>query len=151
MGWPFGWCGASTSSTCDEYHHIGRARRGASGALYPQSALAGLNSLPRFRRRGSCVRRVALTIGSCAASVCEPRQIRKEAAVSGRRRVPQASLIRAARACVFAVSEIDGGCTAVVFVGMALFSRRGSFLSILDECPKALPSIAAIARRPLPP
>jgi hypothetical protein len=39
------------------------------------------------------VRRVALTVGSCAASVREPRQIRKEAAVSGRRRVPQASLI----------------------------------------------------------
>jgi hypothetical protein len=30
------------------YHRDGRARRGASGALYPQSAPAGLNSLPRF-------------------------------------------------------------------------------------------------------
>ena len=29
------------------YHRDGRARRGASGALYPQSAPAGLNSLPR--------------------------------------------------------------------------------------------------------
>jgi hypothetical protein len=29
------------------YHRDGRARRGASGALYPQSALAGLNPLPR--------------------------------------------------------------------------------------------------------
>ena len=29
------------------YHRDGRARRGASGALYPQSAPAGLNPLPR--------------------------------------------------------------------------------------------------------
>ena len=29
---------------------VGRARRGASGALYPQSATAGLNSLSRFWR-----------------------------------------------------------------------------------------------------
>ncbi len=29
------------------YHRGGRARRGASGALYPQSAPAGLNPLPR--------------------------------------------------------------------------------------------------------
>jgi len=39
------------------------------------------------------VRGVALTIGSCAAPAREPRQVRKEAAVSGRRRVPQARLI----------------------------------------------------------
>ncbi len=35
------WCGAAIGSTAD------RARRGGSGALYPQSALAGLNSPPR--------------------------------------------------------------------------------------------------------
>jgi DNA polymerase-3 subunit gamma/tau len=54
-----------------------------------------------------------LTIGSCAETAREPRQIRKEAAVSGRRFVPQASLIRAnARARVRDV-VIDGGCTAI--------------------------------------
>jgi DNA polymerase III subunit gamma/tau len=59
------------------------------------------------------VRVAALTIGSCAETTREPRQIRKEAAVSGGRFVPQASLIRAkARACVRG-AVIDGGCTAV--------------------------------------
>lgn len=29
------------------YNNIGRARRGVSGALYPQTATAGLNSHPR--------------------------------------------------------------------------------------------------------
>ena len=55
----------------------------------------------------------ALTIGSCAETTREPRQIRKEAAVSGRRFVPQASLIRAdAHARVRDVA-IDGGCTTI--------------------------------------
>jgi hypothetical protein len=37
-----------TAAECSaRYHRDGRARRGASGALYPQSAPAGLNPLPR--------------------------------------------------------------------------------------------------------
>src|SRR6185503_18652630 len=74
----------------------------SSGAEFP----------PEVRHRGRSVRGVALTIGSCAAPAREPRQIRKEAAVSGSRRVPQASLIRAARVGVPEMSAIDGGCTA---------------------------------------
>jgi len=59
------------------------------------------------------MRAAALTIGSCAETAREPRQIRKEAAVNGRRFVPQASLIRAnARVRVRDVA-IDGGCTAI--------------------------------------
>ncbi len=36
-----------TPATAGQYDHHGRARRGASGALYPQSARAGSNSRPR--------------------------------------------------------------------------------------------------------
>ena len=62
--------------------HPGRAKRGASGALYPQTALAGLKSLSRpdpVGLRGQ----VVLKVRSCAAQACEPGQVRKEAAVSG--------------------------------------------------------------------
>ncbi len=55
---------------------------------------------------------MALTIGSCAAAAREPRQIRKEAAVSGRRRVPQARLVRAIPRMRARGVAIDGGCTA---------------------------------------
>jgi len=34
-----------------------------------------------------------LKIGSCAAEACEPRQVRKEAAVSGYLRVTQGNLV----------------------------------------------------------
>src|SRR5438445_1705512 len=53
-----------------------------------------------------------MTIGSCAEAIREPRQIRKEAAVSGRRSVPQASLIRANARARVRDAAIDGGCTA---------------------------------------
>src|SRR5918996_1766365 len=70
----------------------GRARRGTSGALHPQSATAGLNSRSRrlppvHRRRGPTLR-----VGSHAAEAREPRQVRKEAAVSERLRVPWGDL-----------------------------------------------------------
>jgi DNA polymerase-3 subunit gamma/tau len=55
----------------------------------------------------------ALTIGSCAETTREPRQIRKEAAVSGRRFVPQASLIRANAYARVRDVAIDGGCTTI--------------------------------------
>ncbi len=70
------------------YNDRGRARRGVSGALYPQSAIAGSNSPPRGRGVGSAPSALALTIGSHAARVCEPRQVRKEAAVNGLPGVP---------------------------------------------------------------
>jgi DNA polymerase III subunit gamma/tau len=56
-----------------------------------------------------------LTIGSCAETAREPRQIRKEAAVSGRRFVPQASLIRANARVRVRDAAIDGGCTAISY------------------------------------
>jgi len=65
---------------------VGRARWGASGALYPQSAIAGSNSLSRGAHRDWRVPTV-LRVGSHAAENCEPRQVRKEAAVSRRLRV----------------------------------------------------------------
>ena len=70
------------------YNERGRARWGVSGALNPQSAIAGSNSPPRGRGVGSAPSALALTTGSYAARVCEPRQVRKEAAVNGPPGVP---------------------------------------------------------------
>ena len=75
------------------YNERGRARRGVSGALYPQSAIAGLNSPPRGRVVGSAPDAPALTTGSRAARAREPRQVRKEAAVSGSPGVPWGNLV----------------------------------------------------------
>src|SRR6478672_11545197 len=73
-----------------------RARRGTSGALYLQSAIAGLNPLPRSPF-SNAARRVTLRTGSRAAANREPCQVRKEAALSDHRRVPRNGLVRAAR------------------------------------------------------
>ena len=62
-----------------------RARRGCSGALYPQSALAGLNSLSRGKGLGVSAPYGASMAGSRAMSTREPGQVRKEAALSGHR------------------------------------------------------------------
>ena len=56
-------------------------KRGTSGALYPQSALAGLNSCPRSRQLRIPPLLRVLKAGPCAAECYEPRQVRKEAAV----------------------------------------------------------------------
>ena len=73
-----------------------RARRGTSGALYLQSAPAGLNPLPRSPF-SNAARRATLRTGSRAAANREPCQVRKEAALSDHRRVPRNGLVRAAR------------------------------------------------------
>ena len=90
----------------------GRARRGTSGALYPQSATAGLNS----RSRPTSLRlprdRPTLRVGSHAAKVREPRQVRKEAAVSDRLRVPWGDLAGAGRSSRVRWLSFDAGCTA---------------------------------------
>ena len=70
----------------------GRARRGASGALYPQSAIAGCNSPLRPNLLGRFPERAALMAGSHAAQACEPRQVREEATVNRSLRVPWESL-----------------------------------------------------------
>ena len=73
-----------------------RARRGTSGALYLQSAIAGLNPLPRSPF-SDAARRATLRTGSRASANREPCQVRKEAALSDHRRVPRNGLVRAAR------------------------------------------------------
>ena len=73
---------------------FGRAKRGGSGALYLQSAAAGLNSRSRLYFCRVCLIQVAMIIGSCATEAREPRQVRKGATVSGSFRVPQVCLIR---------------------------------------------------------
>jgi hypothetical protein len=65
-----------------------RARRGASGALYPQSAIAGSNSTLEACSHRVCLSYSSLKTGFYAAEPCEPRQVRKEAAVSSQLRVP---------------------------------------------------------------
>ena len=67
-----------------------RARRGASGALYPRSASAGLNPRPRPGGSGA-PRHGASKVGSHATPEREPGQVRKEAALSVNRRVPWVS------------------------------------------------------------
>ncbi len=70
------------------YDRGGRARRGVSGALYPQSASAGLNARPRVDLRSRSLCDVALKAWSCAAMPSQSRQVRKEAAVRWPHRVP---------------------------------------------------------------
>ena len=58
----------------------------------PQSAIAGLKPVMRPTLFGVRPARAALKVGSCAMGTREPRQVRKEAAVSGYLRVPQGRL-----------------------------------------------------------
>ena len=87
----------------------GRARRGASGSLSPQSALAGLNPL----QRGSCsrhgLRARVLTVRSRALGACEPRQIREEAALSSFSQVPWVGLARASARCTGSMPAFEEG------------------------------------------
>jgi hypothetical protein len=58
-----------------------------------QPAIAGLNSYVRSELCEVWLMQVVLTNGSYATETHEPRQVRKEAAVSGIFRVPQDSLL----------------------------------------------------------
>jgi len=78
-----------------KYNYSCRARRGGSGALYLQPAIAGLNSCPRHITVEKGFDLGAMKIGSCAIQGCKPRQVRKKAAVSSYLDVPQGRLIRA--------------------------------------------------------
>ena len=77
--------GSATSTTASIASAADRARRGCSGALYPQSALAGPNSLSRGRAFRVSAPLAASMAGSRAVSAREPGQVRKEAALSGHR------------------------------------------------------------------
>src|SRR5213082_1514648 len=61
---------------------VDRARRGISGALNPQSALAGPNPRPRGWASGPVRRTEASMAGSRAVDAREPGQVREEAALS---------------------------------------------------------------------
>ena len=74
---------------------MGRARRGVSGALYSQPAIARLNSWLEVFVLWDYLYQVVLKAGSCAAERYEPRQVRKEAAVNSSFWVPQGFLVRA--------------------------------------------------------
>jgi len=56
-------------------------RRGASGALYRQSASAGLICFSEAGKAANLIKDRALKAGSGALLVLESRQVRKEAAV----------------------------------------------------------------------
>ena len=89
-----------------------RARRGDSGSLYRQSALAGLNSRPEGRSGSGEGLRSSVSIArSHATEACEPRQVRKEAALSNVTRVPWASLAGACGASTARDRRFEGGCT----------------------------------------
>ena len=103
---------------------FGRARRGVSGALYPQSAVAELNSCPRHVLFEACPVRAVLMAGSCATGLCEPRQGRKAAAV-------QITVRRG--------EPVGAGCIGNVWRGLSTAGARPffegwSFEAILLRC-----------------
>ena len=68
--------------------------------------------------------RSTLRIGSRAAATREPRQVRKEAALSADRRVPRTGLVRADRRGGARTSSVDGGCTALPSLGTPSVDRQ---------------------------
>ena len=99
--------------------NLGRAKRGDSGALYSQSALARLNPSRRSTFRSLCLGQPVLRAGSHAAEGCESRQVRKEAAVSSIFRVPWVRLARADVRRYVSGSDRTGGARPV-FVALPL-------------------------------
>jgi len=69
---------------------------------------------PGFLSFRASPRQKVLTAGSCAAQACEPRQVRKEAAVSKSLRVLQGSLVRAG--CLGNAWEIESKAGARLFI-----------------------------------
>ena len=84
-------------------------------------------------RHPSCgvrFRQVVLTAGSWAIDLCEPRQIRKEAAVSGSVNVPQGSLARAncRRAARSWMSKVGHGQIVIMTIALGdCFALAGIF------------------------
>jgi len=76
-------------------NRLGRARRGGSGALNLQSAIAGSIALPRFWLLSAFGRQVVLKIGSHAIERCESGQVLTEAAISKCPYVPWERLVGA--------------------------------------------------------
>ena len=80
-------------SEAPRYYAVDRARRGAAGALYPKSGICGADGTI-----AACVHPILACGGDVegpslrAAEPCEPRQVREEAAVSGKLWVPRRGL-----------------------------------------------------------
>jgi predicted nucleic acid binding AN1-type Zn finger protein len=83
---------ASQQSTRRAQDRASVSQWGAWATLYPKCSICGIEFPFEARRSYSDCRYVALRTGSCAADVCEPRQIRNEAAVSRPLWVTQGSL-----------------------------------------------------------
>src|SRR5699024_11253327 len=97
-----------------EYNNYCRAKRGGSGALYSQAAIAGPNPHSRLDVFKVCLKGLVLTPRSCATGTHEPCQIRKEAAVSGHSCVPRGSLSRAMNLGNAEGCPINNGCTVYI-------------------------------------
>ena len=91
-----------------------------------------------------------MRIGSRAAATREPRQVRKEAALSAARRVPRIGLVRADRSGGPTGVSVDRGCTAnrpgrCRHPGRRAAPDAGDALSVMDRLVRAAP-IAAPSR-----
>ncbi len=91
---------------------FGRARRGVSGALNPQTAIAGRNPGSRHDPLGIRLPPAALKARSCAMRICEPRQAREGATVSRPSHVPQVHLAGASDGEYVLGGRVDNRCTA---------------------------------------
>jgi len=98
----------------------GRARWGASGALNPQSAIAGLNPSFEAGPLGRCLVAMVLKVGSHAAQTCEPRQVRKEATVNEALWVPWVRLTGAVVLDMLTGSRSMGGARPLYLPGRTL-------------------------------
>ena len=90
-----------------------RAGWGVSGALYLQSAIAGSISRPRLLLQMLVSSQAVLRAGPCAIDTCEPRQVRKEAAVSEDAMCRRYTWFELAVARQFVV-VVDVGCEASI-------------------------------------
>ena len=92
-----------------------RARRGASGALYPQSATAGPNPCPRSRVEAAGASRAVLMTRSHSVGDRELGQVRKEAALSDSVYAQWGSLVGASGWRYDLISVFDDRCTVTFF------------------------------------
>src|SRR6476469_9041936 len=92
-----------------------RARRGISGALYSQSALARPNPRLRGWALGPVRRLKVLILRSRAVVACEPGQVREEAALSDTDHAPRGSRRGADRQRARPEPLHNGGCTVHYF------------------------------------
>src|SRR5947199_1197316 len=97
---------------------LDRARRGGSGALHSQSALARLNSRSRGLAPGSVRRPKASISRSRAVDAREPGQVREEAALSDTVHAPRGSREGADGRRARPEPFFNGGCTVHFFLAL---------------------------------